>query len=221
MSLIDQFEVEFNELSNFELTEGSLQEIQPVEIAGVVNQEINRIEQHLQENEFLESITIYLSNHDYKRLLKHENLLKEGLENLIQKTAKLKSKENLSNTSIVLKQDSELDKGIIKSIPLIFNSQTKVEISTIYILEINGLKKILEQQTYVLGRGTDADIQINDPGISRKHLAIEINEKIVVTDLNSTNGTFLNEEKITVLEIDESVNLRIGQTQLSIYRETK
>jgi pSer/pThr/pTyr-binding forkhead associated (FHA) protein len=83
------------------------------------------------------------------------------------------------------------------------------------------LKKILEQETYVLGRGTDADIQINDPGISRKHLAIEINEKIVVTDLNSTNGTFLNEEKITVLEIDESVNLRIGQTQLSIYRETK
>ena len=32
---------------------------------------------------------------------------------------------------------------------------------------------------------------------------------------------FLNEEKISVLEIDESANLGIGQTQLSIYRETK
>ena len=35
MSLIDQFEVQFNELSNSEILEGSLDEIQPVELAGV------------------------------------------------------------------------------------------------------------------------------------------------------------------------------------------
>jgi hypothetical protein len=38
MSLIDQFEVQFNELSNSEILEGSLDEIQPVELAGVLQQ---------------------------------------------------------------------------------------------------------------------------------------------------------------------------------------
>ena len=49
LSLIDQFEVQFNELSNFELSDGALTEVQPVEIAGVVNQEINRLEGLLKE----------------------------------------------------------------------------------------------------------------------------------------------------------------------------
>ena len=68
MSLIDQFEVQFNELSNFALSDGSLTEVQPVEIAGVVNQEINRIEKQLTDYETLDSLNIFLSNHDHKRL---------------------------------------------------------------------------------------------------------------------------------------------------------
>jgi pSer/pThr/pTyr-binding forkhead associated (FHA) protein len=46
--------------------------------------------------------------------------------------------------------------------------------SKIFILDINGLKKDLLPGTYSVGRGTDVDIQINDPGISRKHLTIKV-----------------------------------------------
>ena len=37
MSLLDQFEVQFNELSNGEIIDGELSELQPVELAGIVN----------------------------------------------------------------------------------------------------------------------------------------------------------------------------------------
>ena len=51
-------------------------------------------------------------------------------------------------------------------------------------------------------------------------LTIVNDNKIIGLDANN-KLKFLNEEKISVLEIDESANLGIGQTQLSIYRETK
>ena len=221
MSLIDQFEVQFNELSNFELSDGSLTEVQPVEIAGVVNQEINRIEKQLKEFDTLDSLHIHLSNHDHKRLSKYYPLIIEGSKNLIKKTAELKRLESIGKASIVILQDSNLEAGIIKTVPVVVNNQPVIEQITSYVLEINGLRKELENRIYVLGRGTDADIQINDPGISRKHLSIEINEKIVIVDLQSTNGTFFQEERITNLEVEESVKLRIGTTELFIYRETK
>jgi hypothetical protein len=68
MSLIDQFEVQFNELSNSEILEGSLDEIQPVELAGVLQQEISRIQMTISPSEKVEGINISLSNHDYKDL---------------------------------------------------------------------------------------------------------------------------------------------------------
>ena len=87
MSLIDQFEVQFNELSNGEILEGSLDEIQPVELAGVLQQEINRIQSTVSPSEKVEEINISLSNHDYKRLKKYESLIVDGLETILNKTS--------------------------------------------------------------------------------------------------------------------------------------
>ena len=47
MSLLDQFEVQFNELSYGEIVDGELSELQPVELAGIINQEISRIQNEL------------------------------------------------------------------------------------------------------------------------------------------------------------------------------
>ena len=44
MSLLDQFEVQFNELSHGAISDGDLSELQPVELAGIINQEIIRIQ---------------------------------------------------------------------------------------------------------------------------------------------------------------------------------
>ena len=64
MSLIDQFEVQFNELSNSEILEGSLDEIQPVELAGVLQQEISRIQMTVSPSEKVEEINdkYYIGN---------------------------------------------------------------------------------------------------------------------------------------------------------------
>jgi pSer/pThr/pTyr-binding forkhead associated (FHA) protein len=57
-----------------------------------------------------------------------------------------------------------------------------------------------------IGRGADSAVLIDDKKISRNHAVIAINEgRLQLTDLKSSNGTFLNGKKIT-----ESTNLTNG-----------
>jgi hypothetical protein len=231
LSLLDQFEVQFNELSNGEITDGELSELQPVELAGIVNQEISRIQNELSPSEKVEKISISLSAHDYKRLSKFETLLKDGLEDLIRKSGELKRITSIGKTKIEIIKDSSLEQGVAKSAPLI-SFESPLEIFTeeytevisqtkIYILDINGLKKDLAPGTYTLGRGTEVDIQIHDPGISRKHLSITVDEKVIVTDLNSTNGTFLGTERVQELIVEDTITFRVGVTEIKIVSEVR
>jgi hypothetical protein len=219
LSLIDQFEVQFNELSNFELVDGSLSEIQPVELAGMLNQEMNRAISQIGLNAQLVGFNIYLSNHDFTRLEKYRNLIIDGLLNLVDKTAELKRIENLGHVEVNILKDSSLSTGVMKCIPLVEALVQVSETIKAYILEIGGMKKQLEERLYVLGRGTDVDIQINDSGISRKHLSIEISESISIKDLNSTNGTFVNGERIIEYFADDEVTFKIGTSEIKIYRD--
>ena len=231
MSLLDQFEVQFNELSNGEIVDGELSELQPVELAGIVNQEISRIQNELSPSENVEKISISLSPHDYRRLSKFETLLKDGLEDLVKKSGELKRINSISGTKIEIIKDSSLEQGVAKSVPLIsFESPLEIfteefsEVITqtkIYILDINGLKKDLQPGTYTIGRGTEVDIQIHDPGISRKHLSITVNEKVVVTDLNSTNGTFLGNERVQEIIVEDTISFRVGVTEIKIVSENR
>ncbi len=231
MSLLDQFEVQFNELSSGEIVDGELSELQPVELAGIVNQEISRIQNELSPSENVEKISIFLSPHDYRRLSKFETLLKDGLEDLVKKSGELKRINSISGTRIEIIKDSSLEQGVAKSVPLIsFESPLEIfteefsEVIThtkIYILDINGLKKDLQPGTYTLGRGTEVDIQIHDPGISRKHLSITVNEKVVVTDLNSTNGTFLGTNRVQEIIVEDTISFRVGVTEIKIVSENR
>jgi serine phosphatase RsbU (regulator of sigma subunit) len=53
-------------------------------------------------------------------------------------------------------------------------------------------------QTSILGRGEDARIRIKDRGVSKQHCRlVHIADAVVLEDLNSTNGTFVDGEKVT------------------------
>ena len=231
MSLLDQFEVQFNELSYGEIIDGELSELQPVELAGIVNQEISRIQNELSPSENVETICLALSSHDYRRLTKFETLLKDGLEDLVHKAGELKRIDSITNTKIEIVKDSNLDQGVAKSTPIInfvspistYSEEYVEEIvkTKVYVLDINGLKKDLHTGTYSVGRGTEVDIQIQDPGISRKHLSIQVDEKVVITDLNSTNGTFLGNDRVMEMVVEDTITFRVGVTEIRIVSENR
>jgi hypothetical protein len=58
---------------------------------------------------------------------------------------------------------------------------------------LRGQEFILEEGENIVGRGVEANIQLNIEGISKKHLRITVNQDtIFLEDLGSSNGTFVN-----------------------------
>ncbi len=73
------------------------------------------------------------------------------------------------------------------------------------------------------GRKSDNDIQISDPYVSGKHGVIEIEDSgIFLTDIGSTNGTMLNDAKLSAnmrTAIDQEDVIRLGSIELRVQRK--
>ncbi|MBI1860558.1 MAG: GGDEF domain-containing protein [Deltaproteobacteria bacterium] len=74
----------------------------------------------------------------------------------------------------------------------------------------------------ILGRDLEADIQIAETAISRKHTEFKVtDEGIVVVDLGSTNGTYVNDVKIGKKVLQDGDLIRTGNTILKFLKEGK
>ena len=72
-------------------------------------------------------------------------------------------------------------------------------------------------QTIALGRLKGCDVLVDDEAASRRHCTITARENLcVVADLRSANGTFVNERRITSVELAKGDKLRIGSTVLEL-----
>ena len=79
----------------------------------------------------------------------------------------------------------------------------------------NGQEIILKGQMS-LGRSVETDIRLDDTIASRKHAVIDVvGEQVTLTDLNSSNGTYVNELKIGAsMTLHNGDRVRIGNTTL-------
>ncbi|MCU1658298.1 MAG: Inner rane component of protein [Pseudonocardiales bacterium] len=72
----------------------------------------------------------------------------------------------------------------------------------------------------VVGRGTDADLQLLDQGISRRHLDIQFDGNFAtVYDLGSTNGTTVNGHEVGSQVLRHGDVIRVGHTRLVFHQE--
>jgi two-component system cell cycle response regulator len=67
----------------------------------------------------------------------------------------------------------------------------------------------------VLGRDPDAELVLSDPGVSWQHALVEDQgDKYVVVDLESTNGTYVNGQRVTEKSLEPGDKLRVGGTTI-------
>lgn len=68
----------------------------------------------------------------------------------------------------------------------------------------------------VIGR-QGADINVDDPEISRAHAAVEIaGEHVTLVDLGSTNGTYIGEEQVSEAPLENRAEFTVGGTTLML-----
>ena len=85
------------------------------------------------------------------------------------------------------------------------------------VLEINGQRYSLNAPSIVLGRSSEADIMVDDTGVSRRHLEIRTEGgSAVAVDLGSTNGSYVNGQKIDgSIDLTDGSVITMGRTRIT------
>ncbi|MEM6885981.1 MAG: FHA domain-containing protein, partial [Verrucomicrobiota bacterium] len=69
----------------------------------------------------------------------------------------------------------------------------------------------------IAGRAEDSDLVIKDSGASRKHCELFFDGTLIhVKDLNSANGTYLNDKQVHMAVADDGDVLEIGEVQFKL-----
>lgn len=244
MGLLQKFEDSLDRVVNGAFAKAFKAEVQPVELAAALQREVDDRASVLDRNRTVipNVFHIELSHHDYTRLAVFKDALGSELATLVTNYAGEQHYTLLGQTRVTMSEDDELETGIFR-----VRSEAKAEVTSKAgaveaiapepsaagvdadrvaappssagqpRLEVGGQAYPLVRAITVLGRGTDADIRVEDPGVSRKHCEIVVGTPALVRDLNSTNGTFVNGERIGELALEDGSVVKIGGTSL-VYR---
>ncbi|MEM7230320.1 MAG: FHA domain-containing protein [Planctomycetota bacterium] len=70
----------------------------------------------------------------------------------------------------------------------------------------------------IVGRDETCDIRILSQSVSREHASIEQDEDgLVIRDMKSTGGTFLEGQRIETVRIQDGMEIKIGPAVLKFY----
>ncbi|WP_099332799.1 FhaA domain-containing protein [Actinomyces minihominis] len=83
------------------------------------------------------------------------------------------------------------------------------------IIDVDGEKWLLTEEVTVIGRSSTADIQVDDSGVSRRHVEFRITPQgVILTDLGSTNGTFVEGHRVEAATLLDGNQITIGRTRI-------
>jgi pSer/pThr/pTyr-binding forkhead associated (FHA) protein len=79
-----------------------------------------------------------------------------------------------------------------------------------------GDKHTLAKPRVILGR-KGSDVSLNDPEISRHHCVLEVRDNYInLKDMDSTNGTFMDEERVRAAMLQDGSEFRVGTTVVRV-----
>jgi hypothetical protein len=88
-------------------------------------------------------------------------------------------------------------------------------------LSWDGKQHQIEKRRVVIGRSKDADIQVEDPNVSRRHAEVrQEGAAYWVVDLDSTNGTEINGRRLKRAKLRPGDTITVGSTELVFRRES-
>ncbi len=75
----------------------------------------------------------------------------------------------------------------------------------------------LVEGEHLIGRGNECDIIVRDVSVSRKHAIVTVRDgKFAICDHNSTNGVYLNDERVESVDFNKDSKLAIGNVLLFV-----
>ncbi len=207
--------------------------VQPVEISAALEREVDNNAQILSRNRRLvpNVFVVELSEADLDRLSAYHAAMADELTNSLQDHAENQSYVFPGPVSIDFEQADDLSTGRFRvrsrAQAKVTGKDTSAQVGKARVLlDVNGSQHALHPPGVVVGRGTDVDIRINDPGVSRRHaeFGIELGSgrrgsegmRIAVRDLGSTNGLRVDGVKVAQSPLEHGSTVKIGNTTLTV-----
>lgn len=213
MGLLDSFEKGLERAVNSAFAKTFRSGIQPVEIASALRAEIDAQAAVVSRDRILAPnvFTVQLSEEDAGRMSTLGSALDDELQRLVAAHARTQGFSFAGPVSITLAPDPHQATGTLR-----VTSQTAAgKVSWRGVLEVDGTRHPLDRSRTVIGRGSDADLTIDDTGASRRHAEVLWDgERAMVRDLGSTNGTEVDGRRITNAALPPDSVITIGRTDL-------
>lgn len=201
MGALSRFEKRVQETVSGVFAKAFKSEVQPTEIGSALQRECAENATLLPQGRTMvpNDFVVDLSEQDYQRLQPHLDTLRTELADLVRGHAREQRYTFVGPVQVQLQQGEGLDLGVFRVHSSAVNGPAGMDWSrggaaqtTGLALEANGLLYPLTAPVMVIGRGEEADIQIDDPGISRRHAQIHRHPQdepiALMVDMGSTNG---------------------------------
>jgi hypothetical protein len=212
LGFLENFERGLERLVNGAFTKTFKSELQPVEIAAAIKNEMDAKSSILSRDRILapNSFQVRLSSPDFRRMSALGQTLVSELNDLATKHARKQNLQFGAALSIRLVEDATLPIGRVT----VGSTTENIKVEWQPTLEINGERYEITKARTTVGRDESADIQINDPGLSRKHFEIVWDgTRGGVRDLQSTNGTRVDGRNISETGIAADAVISAGQSR--------
>lgn len=231
MGVVQRFEERLERLVSGAFARAFRSAVQPVEIASALQREVDNSAQILSRKRRIvpNDFHVELSAPDHERLAPYGSTMADELAEMLREHAQEQGYVFTGPLSITFHRADDLSTGRFRvrsaAIAKVTGGFAPVGGAGAgranLVLEVNGQKHPLEPPGLVVGRGADADLRINDPGISRRHVEFRVTPgqgrpQVSVIDLGSTNGVRVNGSKVEHAALEDGTTVKIGNTSLTV-----
>ena len=234
MSALQRFENKLEQLVSGVFARTFRSAVQPVEIASALAREVDNSAQILSRDRRLvpNDFHVELAGSDHERLDALGPQLIRELTEMLRDHASDQSYVFTGPVSISLELADDLTTGRFRvrsqahaSSRLTGGDPTPTAVRrATAALVVNGDPMPLTPPGLVIGRGNDADLRIDDPGVSRRHAEIRVEAprdgesepRVTVVDLGSTNGVSVDGKRVEQARLTDGATIRIGTTTMSL-----
>jgi len=220
MGVMDRFERRLDRIVSGTFARAFKSEVQPVEVAAALQREcddraaIVTRGRTMVPNEF----DVELGPHDYDRLAMYAEPLGSELAAMVREHADEQGYQFVGPVVVRLVLMDDLDTGMFRILSGAVASGPAPEAGAVpsapaevsAALQVGSSTLALTRRHTVLGRGAESDLRLEDPGISRRHAEIVLSDPPRIADLSSTNGTFVDGERVTSAELYDGARIGLG-----------
>jgi hypothetical protein len=203
--------------------------VQPVEISAALQRECDNNAQILSRDRRLvpNDFHVELSRTDLDRLAPYDTTMADELVHQLREHADQQGYVFPGPVTIGFEPAEDLTTGRFRirsrAQAKVTSGATDTQVGRARaLLEVNGTRHPLQPPGLVVGRGTEADLRINDPGVSRRHVEFTVSGEggsglaISVQDLGSTNGMLVDGHRIAHTRLRDGSQVRIGNTTMTV-----